>query len=730
MRREPSAQTSYYCDQLKGMRASGQLQEAYRLGKQLHERFPSDEYIEGAFSWIIYDCLKRYKDDQSKYHKDLPAFLKTLKTIPTLSFDVHTNDLFFSNIAKYLIASIGWDLRSEQNITALKSLLASLTELDCREESCIYATMIDYLEEPIRTLGWDYKKACNYAGLLDLLRMLASVNAQTIHFLREPIIALGWDYRKSNNVEGLTILLNTISSLDNDDCFRNKDTLLMFSKGFEPSKGPSDTALMQAKKSEGTIKLVEWFNLENLSQDMFQEEEYQGKKQQSLAERLVGRYTDVLGLQNQDGAFQFDETRIRMGLNTLESVLQHPQTEQWVWPRYKFGKLLMQVEGPQKARPFFARVLLDKWGESYIWGAFAETFTEEDPTAYVKCLFRGLRVSRDVGRSLALHEKAMLYLKSVQKYPEAKREALIISEYRREQGWPESSIVESERNENWFDAEASSDNAELYQVLSAGSEAYVFPYAAKADFYVEWRNDEKGLMGIASEESEEPQPQSGILSCYTKHVYAPNWAQGIRRTVIKDRETIQSMEVGSCYTGVLSKDGKTILGGIERSASKEFAKRFTIEFEGTFDLVRYKDKQGSEKAIGFVRDTQRGSLFVPPNLFKGSNLATFDIVRGTARAIFKDETWTMEATSIEFLGKPNPKDIEKEISGEFKSTFQLYGFIEDCFVPKSLVFEEKLNNFDRVTVLARKSWDRTKGRWSWTAIKVIEKGPHHQLRSW
>lgn len=721
MRREPSDQTTYYCEQLKGMRANGQLQEAYRLGKQLHERFPSDEYIEGAFSWVIYDCLKRYKDDKSKYHKDLPAFIKTLKMVPALSFDAYSNDLFFENIARYLITSIGWDLRSGQSIAALQNLLSDLTELDSQEDSRVYETMIDYLEKPIQALGWDYRKARNEEGLLNLLGMLASVNAQTIRFLRDPIIALGWDYRKSNNAEGLISLLNAISSLDDDACFRNKDTLLMFFKGFEPSKDPSDMPLVQAKKAEGTIKLVEWFRLENLSPDMFQEEEYQGKKQQSLAEKLVSRYTDVLGLQNKDGAFLLGETHIRLGLGTLEGVLQNPQAEQWVWPRYKFGKLLMQVDGPEKARPFFARVLLDKWGESYIWGAFADTFASEDPAAYAKCLFRGLRVSRDTGRSLALHESAMLYLKSVQKYPEAKREALIVSDYRKGQGWPESSTVEAERYEEWFDTEASRDNTELYQELSAGSEAYVFPYAVKADFYVEWKDDDKGIMGIASKGNEVPRPQPGALAYRTKYTYVPNWAQGIRRTVVKDREAMRALEVGTCYSGVLSKDARTILGGIERCASKEFTERFLIDFEGTFDLVRYKDKQGSEKAIGFVRDTQRGSLFVPPNLFYGSDLSTFDIVKGSARAIFKDEKWSMETTSVEFLEKPNPEDVEKEISGEFESTRQSFGFIGDCFVPKSLVFGEKLRDYDRVTVLARKSWDKKKCQWSWTAVKVIQK---------
>lgn len=689
MRHKPSEQTSYYCNQLKEMRTSDdphKLREAYHLGKQLHERYPNDEHIENAFSWVIYECLKRYKNEKSKYHKNIPAFIKTLRTVPSLKLDAHSNDTFFENIAKYLIPSLGWDLRSEKNIPALQNLLTCLMELNSGEESRVYATMIAYLEEPIR--------------------------------------ALGWDYRRANDIDGLIGLLHAVLSLgDTSALFKNRDMLLMFVKGFEPRKNPSDTPSVQARKAEGTAMLAEWFGLKNLTQDMFLEEEYQGKMQQSLAEKLVNRYIDALGFQNQNGQFIFDDARIRRGLNSLENALQGPYAEQWVWPQYKYGKLLMQIDGPQKARPFFARVLLTKWGESYIWGAFADTFAGEDSAAYAKCLFRGLRLSRNIGFSLALHEKAMLYLKSIQKYPEAKREALTVSEYRQAQGWPESSIVEAERGEEWFAVEASSDNNELYHELSVGSEEYVFPYASKVDFYVEWKDDEKGLAGIASERIEDSDSRLGIYSYRDKYAHVPNWAQGIRRTVIKDREMMRLMEIGACYTGVLSKDGRTILGGIESCASEGFENRFSIEFEGTFDLVRYKDKQGNSKEIGFVRNTQRGSLFVAPNLFNNSSLATFDIVKGTARAIFKDEQWTMEATGIEFLDKPNPEDVEKEISGEFESTRQSFGFVGDCFVPKSLVSAEKLRDYDRVTVLARKSWDKKKGKWSWTAIKVTDREP-------
>lgn len=722
MRQEPSEQTTHYCDQLKIMRTGGQLREAYQLGKQLHEKFPSDEYIERAFSWVIYDCLKRYKDEKSKFYKDLPAFVKTLTMIPSYGFDPYSNASFFENISKYLIPGIGWDLRLAKDIPALEDFLKRLKRLDANEESNVYGTMLAYLEEPIGALGWDYRKAGDLSGLLGLLKMITSIDSKMASCLREPIIAFGWDCRKANNLDGLTSLLNVIASLgDASACFKNKDALLMFSKGFEPSKNLSDMPAIQSKKAMGIVTLIEWFDLDNLTPDMFREEEYQGKKQQSLAEKLISRYADVLGLQTQDGRYVFDAVHIKRGLDSLAIVLQSTNAQQWIWPQYKYGKLLIQVDGAQKARPFFAKVLLRKWNEPYIWGAFADTFAEYDPVAYAKCLFRGLRISQDIGFSLTLHEKAMLVLKSMQRFAEAKREALTVSDYRRGQGWPESSAVEQQKDQDWFNIEPADNNEDLYLELSAGAEQYVFPYAEKTNFYVEWKDAEKSLMGITTIGSDDTESNPISRVRQNSYAYVPSWAKGLRRTVIKDHGMICSLEVGACYTGVLSQDGRTILGDIESCASEEFANRFTIEFEGTFDLVKYKDKQGNDRAIAFVRDTQRGSIFVPPNLFKNTELVTFDIVQGTARAIFKDERWSMETTDIRFLGKPDPHDIEKEISGEFESTRQSFGFIGDCFVSKSLVFKEKLKDYDRVTVLARKSWDKKKGHWGWAAVKTLKK---------
>lgn len=688
MRREPSEQTSRYCDQLKSMRTNGNLRDAYRLGRQLHGQYPDDEYIEGAFSWVVYDCLKRYKDEKSKYYKDLPAFIQTLRAIPGLKLDPQSNDLFFENVAKFIVSGVGWDLRAAKNAPALQRLLECLAELDANEGSRVYKTMLAYLVDPVVALGWDYRKASDIDGLIGLLRIIVSLGNAAVYF-------------------------------------KNEGVLLMFAKGFEPTKTPSDTPAAQAKKAEGVVTLIEWFGLENFTPEMFVEAEYQGKMQQSLAEKLVSRYADVLGLRNREGDSVFDENRIRAGLNSMESVLQRPEAERWIWPQYKYGKLLMTVEGSRKARPFFAKVLLDKWNESYIWGAFADTFLEDDATAYEKCLFRGLRLARNTGFSLALHEKAMLHLKSMGRYREAKREALIVSDYRRGQGWQESNVVEAQKGEEWFESEPSNNNEELYLELSKGSEEYVFPYAEKACFYVEWKDEGKNLMGIVSEAMEESQGRSASRPWRAEHTYAPSWAQGLRRTVVKNPELMQHFGVGACYAGVLSKDGRTILGGIARCTSEEFTERLMIDYEGTFDPVRYKSKQGDDKTIGFVRDTQRGSLFVPPNLFRGSDLEAFDIVKGTARAVFKDERWTMEVTSIEFLRKPNVEDVEKEISGTFEGTNQSFGFVDGCFIPGSLVFAEKLNDYDFVTVLARKSWDKKKGKWSWTAKKIIKKDGHY-----
>lgn len=674
-------------DRLKELRKSGMLQEAYRWGKELRTRYPDEREIEFEFSWVIYDCLKRYKGNDPRFANNLDVFMQTLRLIPSYGFDVGANGMFFENVTKHLIGSIGWKLRDAKDLSSLQRLMDLLLEMDGSEKTNVYGGML--------------------AGLV------------------EPLISWGWDLRKSNDVDGLRDLLQSIIALGaHSPHYKKRTVLLMFCKGFEPSDDPQDTPIIQLKKADGMVLLAEWVGLDGLSTDMFHEEVHEGRTYSSVAKMLVKRLADVLGLRDRDGRFRYDERRIRSGLDSIARILEDDRTEDWIWTRYSYGKLLMQIDGAKAARSCFAKVLIGKWREPYIWGAFADTFEGEDPAAFSKCLFKGLCLSDSIGSSLSLHKKAMLLFKSTERFAEAKREAIIVSEYRASQGWLGSSIVEAQEREAWFAVEPTPDNSDLYVELSKGAEELVFPYAERADFYVEWIDEEKGLLGIVTIGAADVEDVSfAYLPIFEQRLRAalPRWMNGMHRTKVKDRALAGKLEVGRCYSGVLSKDARTILGAIDDCASAAFADRFLIEFEGMFDPVKPKDKQGSRSSIAFVRNTQRGSIFVPPPVLKDARAEAFDIVGGTARARFKDDRWSMEATAIWFLKKPAPEEVEKVISGCFESTDQPFGFVGECFVPEKLVRSEQLSMYCNVTVRARKSWDRKKGKWGWVAYEVTEK---------
>ncbi len=40
------------------LRKSGRLEEAYRLGKNLHAERPNDIWTTRDFAWVLYDCTQ------------------------------------------------------------------------------------------------------------------------------------------------------------------------------------------------------------------------------------------------------------------------------------------------------------------------------------------------------------------------------------------------------------------------------------------------------------------------------------------------------------------------------------------------------------------------------------------------------------------------------------------------------------------------------------------------
>lgn len=62
------------------LRKSGQVDDAYELGKQAREQFPSDTYIMGAFGWCVVELVKRHAERPTS--EDFKRYLGELADLP------------------------------------------------------------------------------------------------------------------------------------------------------------------------------------------------------------------------------------------------------------------------------------------------------------------------------------------------------------------------------------------------------------------------------------------------------------------------------------------------------------------------------------------------------------------------------------------------------------------------------------------------------------------------
>ncbi|MCY3628027.1 MAG: hypothetical protein OXG88_10360 [Gammaproteobacteria bacterium] len=54
--------SGYPNQELNALRKSGQIEAAYELGQELMKQYPNNEYLKGAFGWVLYDKIKQVID--------------------------------------------------------------------------------------------------------------------------------------------------------------------------------------------------------------------------------------------------------------------------------------------------------------------------------------------------------------------------------------------------------------------------------------------------------------------------------------------------------------------------------------------------------------------------------------------------------------------------------------------------------------------------------------------
>lgn len=556
---------------IKDLRKAGQLKEAWLEAAAEFRQRPDDIWVAREFSWVVYDCMKRYTDRSSKYFGDMDAYVKCLAKARTLPLGPD-EAMFFENAGKN-----------------------------------------------IRFVIWELAKKKDNIG-----------------------------------VPALRMLLDEITKWPNDAQLFIPGIIRGLSKGL-------------GSDPHSIVKLFDWYGLDKFEPQDFEKKEVNGRKVLSDAESMTHAYLKALQNKDQTGNLEFDEQTLLKGASAAKCLLADSRCEEWQWPLYSLGELLVVMGRHEEAMSFLAPVVVEKSRESWIWHAFGKSIKPKSEESYVKCLFMGLFVSRETKMSLSLHEEALSYFASNGMLSQAKAEALLIDSCRRENGWSLSELASRVlRDPNYDGVLEESDLKSVYASKSEGAVDCLSSFVPKTDFYLERGDKNKGMLGIAILKTVQPSYlcRSVSLSLERKKVYYSG-AQDV-------------LPIGETCSAIFDKRQKHIIGGVE--INKEAKIRPLVLREG-FGILDFFENTETGKKSYFIRvpvSCERDDdSFVPLVIAEKDSISSGNLVFFRERLVFRrvqnsqegkkngEGEWKWETLSIEDKGIPSEENLTDVPSVEF-----------------------------------------------------------------
>lgn len=103
------------------LRKGGQLRDAYSLAKSYYSQGCREDSFMQAYTWVMYDCLKRYYDSGTRFFGDIRAYCMTLAQIRKFPTSPSRDEMFIENLERHVLR-VGWGLRKENKIGDLQAL--------------------------------------------------------------------------------------------------------------------------------------------------------------------------------------------------------------------------------------------------------------------------------------------------------------------------------------------------------------------------------------------------------------------------------------------------------------------------------------------------------------------------------------------------------------------------------------------------------------------------------
>ena len=144
---------AYASQQIRTLRKSGDLQGAYRLAVEAYRSEPGNKYIASELTWVLYDCLKRYKANDNQYFKKGKTYAKSLRIIAGYKFNPLENDMFYKCLIKS-VGSVSWDLANSEKTEDLRRVFEATVDLSAidvrfRNDVLMKAFLKGFTKEPL-----------------------------------------------------------------------------------------------------------------------------------------------------------------------------------------------------------------------------------------------------------------------------------------------------------------------------------------------------------------------------------------------------------------------------------------------------------------------------------------------------------------------------------------------------------------------------------------------------
>ena len=247
-------------------------------------------------------------------------------------------------------------------------------------------------------------------------------------------------------------------------------------------------------------EVIDELGIANLSPEDFEEEEYNGKKNMSLAEQVYIAYAKHLAEGKPIDAYgnrEIDRQKIKEFLPALEELIE--KYPNYLYPPYFKAKLLLQL-GADDVMSSFLPLARKKKGEYWVWQLLAEIYKDQPEIVFASyCKALSLRTKDEFLVKIRQSFAGLLIQK--QMYAEAKNELENILAVKAKTQSRISNEIQLWAASDWYKTTvAKRDNFSLYNHYGPQAEELLFADIPGETVVVEFVNRDRKILNFVKDQ--------------------------------------------------------------------------------------------------------------------------------------------------------------------------------------------------------------------------------------